>query len=67
LSSLSSSSLVVLPGSNPDMQSFERCHRKDGKKWQCSMPCKPGFRYCEHHHGNLRRPVRKKQGSPDDG
>lgn len=30
-------------------QQSERCHRSDGKKWQCSQQCQPGYIYCEHH------------------
>lgn len=36
-------------------EKLEKCHRRDGKKWQCSQLCMPGYNHCEHHQGRGRR------------
>eukprot|EP00250_Pteridium_aquilinum_P019675 c24526_g1_i1 orf=179-2884(-) len=33
----------------------KKCQRRDGKKWQCSRQCMPGYNHCEHHQGRGRR------------
>lgn len=35
--------------------SLEKCHRSDGKKWQCSRLCMPGYNHCEYHQGRGRK------------
>lgn len=42
-----------------DMRHLKRCHRSDGKGWQCSHEAKHGFNYCEHHQVYMSRLDRK--------
>ena len=37
-----------------------RCHRSDGKLWQCSKLALPNSIYCEHHHKKRKKKTKKK-------